>query len=997
MARIEDLPVELVEFITDYLGRTSDLAALARTSHKFNDAVDPILYKFAKANVSNLVPRHPLWWAAQHGQTGTVRKALASGIDVNMAFLRSHAMEHDRHMWRDSEEMVDMPPLESDHEWQPQEDDTDHDDTRSLTSTDDQPDRYSDLRGRNGPNMYGDEDSWDDYDVLAAMDPFHAESATNSMAEDDSLSGDQAAAALDFFGPFDPAFDGGVDSDEENLFDEDDEDGLDEDPGEDSEDSSHSRERRHIVTQTFRALHLAARAGNDDVVGILLDHGASIDACSHQLGRRTHFLSLGSDIYYGASISDAGYSPLHLAICHFRSSTARLLLSRGASSKLSEPDRKDAMTALHAAAATGQVDLCKHLLDGGFVELDAPDQTGLTPFYYAYRSGQWNSTVALLLERGANINCSVRRCPRVTRASVEDGKFGTVLYEACTFGRYYAAKKLIYLGADVNRGLVDRDTQCRSPLHAVCDLTEASSEAYRHHALRTLAPARNDELERLELIKLMLKSGAELEATTRPERESALHIAANHRDVAVLRLLLAEGAHVESQSSDGRTALIHACDLRGPRGYYTSHLHLRRESQINAVNMLVDHGANLNAKDKAGDTALHRVCSVANDPQSKDHDKIVRRLLQRGAEGNAQNRSGITPFEAAFRGGVMGVCDILARHGHYPRKQEDFERMILDLIQLRPYDLSALDFLIDLDVQGFLFSKSEYLMKMIDGRHVKMASRYLERCPRFPPLSPKQKLTVLREGLALDNKELVKQILGTKVSINVPDKNGHTPLYVAVQRYRSSDHDLIKALLEAGSDMHFKPPSSTIMTPLEKAITEGKEILVQIMLDHQPIRDNPKAPKGVYLHAAARRAPSKRMISTLVRSGASVTELDGNNDTPLSVFLKSIADLPQWTAFKRRAGNRIFRTIWYLWSKELDINFRNNSGKAITSYLLALRMYDGDSPARKRIAQELELGLYLVPAEGVDGEKGLKTLRFRHSVMGLGDSRGGSKRAVCSY
>lgn len=555
MAKIEDLPVELVEFITDYLGRASDLAALARTSHKFYHAVDPTLYKFAKTHIPSVVPRHPLRWAAENGNTRTLKKVLAAGIDVNMPFLKHNTM-YDRDMFEDiedSEEMVDMPPLEPNHEWQPHEDDTDHDDTDSSTSTDDRP-RYPDpqgrhAHGRNAPYTFGDGDGWDDYDVFAAMDPFHAETETNFMAEDDSLSGDGAAAAAAFFGAFDPAFDEGADFDEDDFNEDDeddlDEDDLDEDTDEISEVSSSSMERRHIVTQTFRALHIAARAGNDDVVGILLDHGASIDACSHQLGRRTHFVSLGSNDYYGMSTSDTGYSPLHLAICHFQPSTARLLLSRGASPQLSEPDRKDAMTALHAAAATGQVDLCRHLLDGGFVELDASDQTGLTPFYYAYRSGQWNSTVTFLLERGADINCSVRRFPHVS--SVEDGKFRTVLYEACAFGRYYEAKKLIHLGVDVNRGLVEGGTQYRSPLHAVCELPQPCAEPRRHHALGTSVSARNNEVERLELMKLMVKSGAELDAATRPERESPLHIVAQLRDVAALRVLLAEGAQVESQ------------------------------------------------------------------------------------------------------------------------------------------------------------------------------------------------------------------------------------------------------------------------------------------------------------------------------------------------------------------------------------------------------------------------------------------------------------------
>lgn len=156
------------------------------------------------------------------------------------------------------------------------------------------------------------------------------------------------------------------------------------------------------------------------------------------------------------------------------------------------------------------------------------------------------------------------------------------------------------------------------------------------------------------------------------------------------------------------------------------------------------------------------------------------------------------------------------------------------------------------------------------------------------------------------------------------------------------------------------------------------------MLQHQPLRNNPKAPKGVYLHAAARTVPSKRMFSALIRSGASVTELDSNGDTPLSVFLKSVADQPHWMAHTRGAANQVCATVWYLWNKKVDINLRNKSGKAITSYLTALRIYNGDNLARKRIAEELQLCVEVVPAEGADEAEGLKTLRFRHGLMGLG-------------
>lgn len=463
-----------------------------------------------------------------------------------------------------------------------------------------------------------------------------------------------------------------------------------------------------------------------------------------------------------------------------------------------------------------------------------------------------------------------------------------------------------------------------------------------------------------------------------------------------------QAANMSKHSSEGRTPLLTACGPIFPQDDDVSDLFLRRGSETVAIKMLIDHGSNLNAKDNAGDTALHLACSLGHRLHHVQHgdqkqEGIVRILLQRGAKGGVPNSRGVTPFEIAFCGGLLGVCDTLVRHRYFPFKNEDFDRMVLDLIRERPHHLSALDLLLDLDVNGTLFSKSTYLMKMVDGGDVRMASRYLERCPaRVPPLSPKQKLTILQAGLTHNDRALVKQMLATKVSVNSPDKNGHTPLYFVLQSHFPGKEELVRLLLEAGSDIYFKPQSSTIMTPLEKAITLQDHALVVIMLQHQPLRDNPRAPKGVYLHAAARAAPSKRMLSTLIRSGASVTELDRNCDTPLSVFLKSIADQPRWAANPRGASNQICATVWYLWNNKVDVNLRNKSGKAITSYLNALRMYDGDNPARKRIADELQLGVEIVPAKGADEENGPKTLHFRHKLMGLGNFHGGPKPPVRS-
>lgn len=545
MAKIGDIPVELITVITDHLRRARDLAALAalaRASQKFYNVVDPILYKFAKEQLSAGPPCHPLRWAAEIGQTGTLKKALAAGIDVNMRFnVNTYMPARDLESFQirveavDGKGVWDPPQLEPNHEWQPQEDDTDDDDMQWSPSTIDRVRPRQSHPSRSYFPVTDDSSNFDDYEDI---DGFHA-GMDDFEDEDDAgfIMGHIPTNNMDW-------------SEDEFLDDEDDDEESDVDEEEDDEDDDVERDPGDDRDPfgSFRAIHLAARSGHDDVVQFLLDHGASIDVYSRVLCRCVPIVARSAAGRHGIPIGRdeaIGFSPLHLAICHFQASTAKFLLSRGASIRLSEPHRDSASTALHAAAVTGQVDLCMYLLDRDYIDVDVLDHSGLTPFYYAYLGRRWDSTLPFLLERGADIDFSIRHLARP--APVEGGEFSTVLYEACVFGRYIDAMKLINLGADVNKGHYSHDVQQKWPLHAVCQPPRASDELFGTPAMRFSAASKNNGDNRLELIRLMLRVGADLEAKSHPDLESPLQYAAMNFDVASLPVLLAEGADVESR------------------------------------------------------------------------------------------------------------------------------------------------------------------------------------------------------------------------------------------------------------------------------------------------------------------------------------------------------------------------------------------------------------------------------------------------------------------
>ncbi|ROV99521.1 hypothetical protein VMCG_06317 [Cytospora schulzeri] len=846
MATMEDLPTELINYVTDHLRHAGDLAAFARTSRRLYNVVDPVLYNFAKTKVDDCESWHPLRWGAENGQTGTLKKALVAGIDANLLFdVNVDKLTRDMQSFQIRVEAVDgkaiwtPPEWNPTEEWRPADDDTDHD-YLARTMLEKQ------------PTEYPSRDYYRDMDTRFAHDDY-----TDSSDFAEGMSLYQTAI---------------IDSDSwamSEASDEDDQDG-----------SHFGSDEGDAVVQGFRALHLAARGGHDDAVQVLLEYGADIDMCSGELCNCESGYARSHAGFHGVPMNrtaTAGFSPLHLAICHFQMFTAKLLLSQGASIRMSEPGRDSAATALHAAAATGQTKLCRHLLDHGYVsDVDILDSSGLSPFYYAYFNGHWDTTVAFLLEKGANIDFLVSH-PNRMHPSFDDDQ-STILFEACAYGRYEDAIKLIRLGADVSKGDYRGDTQLQWPLHAVCRPPNNFEEPLRHPPLKLSAEADKNAHKRVELIEMMLRQGADIEVKSSAEGETPLHFAAKYDLDAALHALLAAGAKVESRK-------------------------------------------------------------------------------------NVQ-----------------------------PLQNEELHRMLLATIQDRPANFEAMNLLLDLDFDGFLYTKSTYLMNMVNGGHHNLACEYLERGTAVPPLSPKEKMTILHEAIERGVLALARRMLLLKVSVNSVNKNGHTPLYAIISRTGNiyGRDSFVKALLDAGADIHFRPSAGSLMTPLEKAIVSREQSLVELMLRSQPLRSDSQAvlpplrPKGVYLHAAARTLPSKRMFSALIRSGASVTELDSNGDTPLSVFLKTLVDQPTWMAHTQGAASEVCGTIWYLWSKDVDINRKNKAGKSILGYLTALRLYNGRDPARVRLAREMQRRIAIVPAKDPGNETGDKALEFRHEPEGFG-------------
>ena len=142
----------------------------------------------------------------------------------------------------------------------------------------------------------------------------------------------------------------------------------------------------------------------------------------------------------------------------------------------------------------------------------------------------------------------------------------------------------------------------------------------------------------VRLVRLLLDYGANVNVYD-TSRNTPLHFAASEGHFEVSHMLLEREADVHSQN-DERLTPLH----RASQGM--------REGHRDIMRLLLYHGANCNARDNRGNTALHLAAS-------EGHLDVARMLLERGADVNSQNNEGLTPLQRASQGLQEGYRDIM--------------------------------------------------------------------------------------------------------------------------------------------------------------------------------------------------------------------------------------------------------------------------------------------------------------------------------------------------
>ncbi|KAH9524840.1 Poly [ADP-ribose] polymerase tankyrase-2 [Bulinus truncatus] len=555
-------------------------------------------------------------------------------------------------------------------------------------------------------------------------------------------------------------------------------------------------------------LHLAAGYNRTRIVHLLLQHGADVHAKDkgglvplHNACSYGHFEVTEMLLKHGASVNAVDlwqFTPLHEAASKSRVEVCSLLLAHGADPTLVNCHGKSIMDvapsrelqerlqfeykghALLEGARQSDVTRLKKYLSAETVNFKHP-YTGDTALHCAAASPypKRKQVVEALLRKGANLND-------------KNKDYLAPLHIAADKAHYDVMDVLLKHNAKVNAldGLgqtaLHRVAQqgnmqaCRLLMSYAIDPSIVSLQGYTAAQLAT------------ENIQKLLREDPPVGGT---DIDIQLLEAAKAGDLELVKKLVATNLHaVNCRDVDGR----HSTPLHFAAGY----------NRVAVVEYLLEHGADVHAKDKGGLVPLHNACSYG-------HYEVTELLIKHGACVNVADLWKFTPLHEAASKGKFEICKILLKHGADPNKKNRDGHTPLDLVKEG-----------DQDVADLLRGDAALLEAAKKGNLARVQKLSTEENINCRDTQGRNS-TPLHLAAGYNNVEVAEFLLENGADVNAQDKGGLIPLHNA----SSYGHVDIAALL-IKYNTYVNAQDRWGFTPLHEAAQKGRTQLCALLLAH---------------------------------------------------------------------------------------------------------------------------------------------------------------------
>lgn len=309
-------------------------------------------------------------------------------------------------------------------------------------------------------------------------------------------------------------------------------------------------------------------------------------------------------------------------------------------------------------------------------------------------------------------------------------------------------------------------------------------------------------------------------------------------------------------------------DLNSPAGYgFHKPLAMAIEAQsVEIANVLLNHGADVNARDVSGNTMLLKAVRSTSL-------ELVKLMLSSGADVNAVSRYGlrsITALQEAKRMGTFDIVQLLLYWGAdvnsrpHPAKETALEeaasRGNLSLVTLL-LDFGAHDSILALPAA--IHTGNREIVQLL-WKHAE-----LESCNCSCVMTDKVSVS-LQAAASNGDRELVNFFLnaGADVNASPPERKGKSALQAAVY---AGDLGMVQQFLDLGADVNIEPAEIGGLTPLQEAVWCENIELMHLLLDSgADINADAAEEEGYTALQAAIAVGNRQLARDLIILGADV-------------------------------------------------------------------------------------------------------------------------------
>ena len=510
-----------------------------------------------------------------------------------------------------------------------------------------------------------------------------------------------------------------------------------------------------------------------------------------------------------------------------------------------------------------------------------------------------NRDFGVAISRGelATVQRMVKDRPELVNARMPPPWVQTPLHLAVTNRQVRIAGLLLELGASANA----QDWLDNTPLHLAAELDAGAKDFLTlllDHGAKL--QARNNERfspldvaivrGTMEAVYFLLEKQADANAAGGPMRMSPLHLAAwtGRRDLA--ESLLRNGADVRARDGLNGQLPLHWAALGGDGRIRKEALSGSAPDYLATAGLLLAHGADVNATNRLGGTALHLAVLSGNPAMAK-------LLLEHRAAVDSRNDHGETPLFAAVRlaaglGGLPAgksitnaaitlVGLLLANHASVNATNLQGRNVLQELLfNDIPGESAVIALLGRNGATGTLRPKDRIVLA---ARRADLAAldRLLSEHPEMVDTADDvDGAPLIQHAVAQGNAAVAEILLRYHADIASRDSNGRSLLHLADSR------EIVELLLRYQADLNARLPDGS--TPLHHAaMTRGSSLEALLANGANPnlLDDRGQTP----LHRAAKFS-SVASVEALLAKGADANLRDKNNQSPLDLAMEDHRD-----------------------------------------------------------------------------------------------------------